>query len=141
MTPGLHPGYQQNTVDLGYRQFKSAPTHYSKTICELPTMSGDLLHLIRDAEKKSEKIISDATLEAQRIIEEARSEAKKILTQAKSKKTDNNTDRLKITRKEYQAKIQELETQLKKQKAKSEKQASSNTEKAIDFVVSSILED
>ena len=104
-------------------------------------MSGDLLHLIRDAEKKAEKIISDATLEAQRIIEEARSEAKQILLQAESKKADNNTDRLKRTREEYQAKIQELETQLKNQKAKSEKQASSNSEKAINFVVSSILEE
>ncbi len=132
MTLGLHPRSQQ---------FKSVPTHFSQTKFELITMTGDLLHLIRDVEKKAEKIINDATIEAQRIIEEARSEAKELLIQVSTIKSEIQTDQLKKIRQKLQTKIDELETQAKVRKKELEEQFSKNMEKAVDFVTRSILED
>ncbi|MFX0122073.1 MAG: hypothetical protein ACFFAE_00405 [Candidatus Hodarchaeota archaeon] len=103
-------------------------------------MSSDLLHLIRDAEKKAEQIINDATLEAQKIIEEARSEARKILIQANTTKLDIEIDQLKKIRQKYQAEVEALGTQTKNRIKELEEQASKNMEKAINFAVQSIME-
>ncbi|UCG02358.1 MAG: hypothetical protein JSW11_22580 [Candidatus Heimdallarchaeota archaeon] len=103
-------------------------------------MTSDLLHLIRDAEKKAEQIINDASLEAQKIIEEARSEAKQLLLQVNSTKLDIETDQLKKIREKYQAEVEELESQAKNRIKELKEQAHKNTEKAVDFVIQSILE-
>lgn len=131
MTLGLHPRSQQ---------FESAPTHFSNAKFECIPMTNDLLHLIRDAEKKAGQIIKEATLEAQKIIEEARSEAKQILIQATTIKLDTETEKLKKIRNKYQTEVEELEAQAKKRIKELEEQASKSMEEAVEFVVQSILE-
>lgn len=104
-------------------------------------MSGDLLHLIRDAEKKAEKIINDATLEARKIIEEARSEAKQILRQASTGEIKEESKQLVKTREKYKAKILELEIEGEKQRNELKEKASKKKEEAIDYVTRAILLD
>ncbi|MFX0015195.1 MAG: hypothetical protein ACFFB2_10365 [Promethearchaeota archaeon] len=104
-------------------------------------MTNDLLHLIRDAEKKAEKIINDANLEAQKIIEEARSEAKQLLAEARAAKSDTQTDQINKIQKKLQTDIKEIEIQVKNQKEELKARASKNMAEAIDFVTRSILEE
>ena len=75
-------------------------------------MSGELLHLIRNAEREAEKKVAKAKAEARKIIEDAQAEAKKSMSQNSiEEKRKQNFDL-----KKHQSEFKELDLEFHKQK-------------------------
>ncbi|MHA1213845.1 MAG: hypothetical protein ACTSR2_10335 [Candidatus Hodarchaeales archaeon] len=99
-------------------------------------MAGDLLHLIREAERNAKNKINEAERKARQIIQEAESKAKDMLSQVES---FGNVDNEKIDAK-VQKQINQLQNQLEKQKIAAEKSAKNKHESGVRYVVKSLLE-
>ena len=103
-------------------------------------MAGNLLHLIRDAEKKAEDVIHNATNKSKEILKQAKESADDILKQVDKKKqleaskgqseTQNQID---IQKEQLMAKVQTKEDTLRKI-------ASKKKQDGIELVINSILD-
>jgi vacuolar-type H+-ATPase subunit H len=102
-------------------------------------MAGNLLHLIRDAERKAEKLVQDAEQESKALISKARETAKVMIEETERKRT-TGTEKNKgdIQNEVDKQKTELLQLYKNKEDAFKEKVAT-NRQKGIDYVVESIL--
>ncbi len=123
----------------GSRQFKSAPAHSQIIFKEEIIMAGDLLHLIRDAERKAEKLEKDAEEESKALIDKARESAKEMLEQASRTKTDRSTKSKEKIQIEVERQKKEIIGSFKKKEEELKEKVSANRQKGIELILDSIL--
>ena len=107
---------------------------------EVINVAGDLLHLIRGAEKKAEEIVQKATDESKELIKQAKASAGNLLNEVEKKKLiDKNKGQLNIQDK-INVQKKQLMTDFRTQEETLRKKASEKEEEAIALVVKSILD-
>jgi vacuolar-type H+-ATPase subunit H len=102
-------------------------------------VAGDLLHLIRGAEKKAEEIVQKATSESKELIKQAKVSAGNLLEGIEKRKQvdenrgqSNTQDKINVQKEQLMTDFQAREENLRKQ-------ASEKQEKGIELVIKSIL--
>jgi vacuolar-type H+-ATPase subunit H len=103
-------------------------------------VAGDLLHLIRGAEKKAEEIVQKATDESKEIIKQAKVSAGNLLEEVEKKKQadehkgqSNIQDKITVHKERLMTDFRTKEETLKKR-------ASEKEEEGINLVIKSILD-
>ncbi len=103
-------------------------------------MAGDLLHLIRDAEKKAEEIVQEATTESKVVISRAKESAKQLLQESETtmKNIDENLqsvihDQIADQKGKLMSDFHQKETDLKEKGA-------NKKQEAIETVLKMVLE-
>ncbi|MHA1974918.1 MAG: V-type ATPase subunit subunit G family protein [Candidatus Hodarchaeales archaeon] len=99
-------------------------------------MAGDLLHLIREAEKNAKNEINEAEAKAQEIIKEAESKAKQMLSEVES---FDNLDAGELDAK-VQKQITKLLDQIEKETNAIKTNAKNKFESGVQYAIKSLLE-
>ncbi len=103
-------------------------------------MAGELLHLIRDAEKKAEKIEQEATVESKAVLTRAKETAKRLLQDSTTTKQMDDANiqseiqnQITDQKEQLTSKFQEKEEDLKENAVK-------NRQEAVETVLKMVLE-
>ncbi len=103
-------------------------------------MAGELLHLIRDAEKKAEKIEQEATVESKAVLTRAKETAKRLLQDSTTTKQVDDANiqseiqnQITDQKEQLTSKFQEKEEELKENAVK-------NRQEAVETVLKMVLE-
>ena len=103
-------------------------------------MAGELLHLIRDAEKKAEKIEQEATVESKAVLTRAKETAKRLFQDSTTTKQVDDANiqseiqnQITDQKEQLTSKFQEKEEEIKENAVK-------NRQEAVETVLKMVLE-
>ncbi len=103
-------------------------------------MAGDLLHLIRDAEKKAEVIVQEATVESKAVISRAKESAKRLLQESVVIKKSSEEDSQSAIQGKITGKKNELMTDFQAKESALKEKVVNNKQEAIETVLKLILD-
>jgi vacuolar-type H+-ATPase subunit H len=103
-------------------------------------MAGDLLHLIRDAERKAEEIIQEATTESKLVISHAKESAKQLLQESEATKKDFNENLQSVIQDQIADQKGRLMSDFHQKESDLKEKAANKKQDAIETVLKMILE-
>ncbi|MHA1975945.1 MAG: hypothetical protein ACW98F_05135 [Candidatus Hodarchaeales archaeon] len=103
-------------------------------------MAGDLLHLIRDAEKKAEEIIQEASVESKAVLTRARESAKQLLQESTTAKVDEDVNLQSTIQNQITDQKEQLLSKFQANEVKIKEIVASNKQEAIETVLKMVLE-
>ena len=103
-------------------------------------MAGDLLHLIRGAEKKAEEIVQEATVESKAVISSAKDSAKRLLQESSALKIDDDANLKSTIQDQINDQKEQLSSKFHANEEMIKENVASNRQEAIETVLKMVLE-
>ncbi|PWI46662.1 hypothetical protein CEE45_15655 [Candidatus Heimdallarchaeota archaeon B3_Heim] len=103
-------------------------------------MAGELLHLIRDAEKKAEKIEQEATVESKAVLIRAKETAKRLLQDSTTTKQVDDVNIQSEIQNQISDQKEQLTSKFREKEEDLKENAVKNRQEAVETVLKMVLE-